>query len=205
MTEQAQRQPFWEVMGLPPPGTPMTDHEFDQLPELQIRVELIHGVLIYPHWNEDTMTAAPIPDHQDIVGNVYALLRDHARQHGGRAVVSPVDVYLSDGNRVQPDVMWLAPDSQCARTDTDYRGAPELVAEVLSPSTATRDRTGKFDLYEQYGVLEYWIIDPRDSLVEVYTREEDAFRRLGAYKPGDVFASPLLGGKQISVRELFLV
>jgi nitroimidazol reductase NimA-like FMN-containing flavoprotein (pyridoxamine 5'-phosphate oxidase superfamily) len=52
-----------------------------------------------------------------------------------------------------------------------------LVAEVLSPSTATRDRTDKFDLYEQHGVLEYWIIDPRDSLIEVYTREENAVRR----------------------------
>ena len=75
----------------------------------------------------------------------------------------------------------------------------------MCTSTATRDRTDKFDLYEQHGVLEYWIIDPRDSLIEVYTREENAFRRLGGYKPGDTFASPLLGGKQISVRELFLV
>ncbi|MEO0563402.1 MAG: Uma2 family endonuclease [Chloroflexota bacterium] len=204
MTEQAQHQPFWEAENLPAPNTPLSPDAFDALPELPFYVELIGGVLIYPHWNEDTMTAAPIPDHQDIVGNVYTLLRDAATQNGGHAAFAPLDVYLAPSDRVQPDVIWRGPDSACVRTDKHFRGAPELVVEVLSPSTARRDRTEKFDLYERYGVREYWIADPRDSLVEVYVLADGAFQRQGAYGPTDTFKSSQLG-VDVAVREVFAI
>ncbi|MFZ4815082.1 MAG: Uma2 family endonuclease [Phototrophicaceae bacterium] len=205
MTDQAEKQPFWELIGLPAPGTPMRAESFDALAEVNIPIELIHGIVVYPHWNEDTMTAAPIPDHQDVVGNVYTLLREAAKQQGGKAAISPLDIRLSDGSRVQPDAMWMAASSQCIRMETHYRNLPELVVEVLSPSTARRDRTEKFDLYEKHGAHEYWMIDPRDALIEVYVRDLQVLQRLGAYGPTDTFQSPTLGMTSIIVRELFLI
>ncbi len=175
------------------------------LPEVNFYLELIDGVVVYPHCNEDTMTAAPIPEHQDVVGNVYTLLREYARRHGGKASSAPVTVALSESDQVQPDVMWLAEHSACTRTDTLYRGAPEWVVEVLSPSTARRDRTEKYALYEMHGVHEYWIVDPHYSLIEVYVREGATFRRMGAYAPADTFESPVLGARTVAVREVFAI
>lgn len=203
MTEQVEKQPFWDVLGLPAPGTPMSDTAFNALPEVNIPIELVNGIVAYPHWNEDTMTAAPILNHQTVVLNVVTWLKIWSRQHGGTPFVSPVDVWLSDALHLQPDVVWLAATSRCAQTESHLKGAPELVVEVLSPSTARRDRTEKFDLYERHGVGEYWIIDPRDKLVEVYFQTDLGFRRQGGYGPMDTFASAVLAEPAIPVREFF--
>lgn len=103
----------------------------------------------------------------------------------------------------KPDVIWRAPESQCIRTDKDFRGTPELVVEVLSPGTAQRDKTDKFALYEQHGAHEYWLVDPRDNLIEVYTRQGTGFHRLGAFKAGQTFQSPVLADAAIAVKEIF--
>lgn len=200
---QITQQPFWESRGLPAPGTRMLPSAYDRLPETNLHMELIDGVVVYPHWDEETGMNAPSLDHQRIVLNIAAWLRHTARQHGGTPYIAPVDVWLSEALRVQPDVVWLAAASQCIREETLLRGAPELVVEVLSPSTAQRDRIDKFDLYEAHGALEYWLLDPRDLLMEVYTRTDAALRRMGAYKPGDSFVSPALGGLSVPVGELF--
>jgi Uma2 family endonuclease len=99
--------------------------------------------------------------------------------------------------------MWIAPESAC-HPDGRKRlvGAPDLIAEVLSPSTALRDRRDKFHLYEQYGVREYWIVDPRDQLVEVWVRRGRHFVRVNVYSNADVYESPLLGN--VAVNEFFV-
>ena len=203
MTEPTKTQHFWKAQGLPAPGTRMTAREFDALPETLTPIEFIHGVVVYPHWSETTMSPAPTPDHQDIVLNLGTLLKAYANANGGKVYVAPLDVYLSASVRVQPDVMWLAADSACQRTDTALHGAPDLVVEVLSPGTARRDRTEKFDLYELNGVREYWLVDPRDRLVEVYTRDADGFRRVGAYTGGQALVSGVLDGIAITASALF--
>ena len=79
-------------------------------------------------------------------------------------------------NAVQPDVLWNSPASRCVLVDDAYfRGAPDLVVEVLSPSTALRDKQTKFRLYEKYGVREYWIVEPTAQYVEVWALVEAKF------------------------------
>jgi Uma2 family endonuclease len=80
-------------------------------------------------------------------------------------------------------------------------GAPDLIAEVLSPSTAHIDRREKFRLYEKYGVREYWMVDPRDQLVEVWQHQDGRFVLLDAYGSGEVFKSAMLG--EINVANIF--
>lgn len=187
---QLTQEPFWKVLNLPIPNSHLTVADYDQLPPTSIMMELIHGVVIYPHWSDTSMSPAPTPEHQNIVLNVAAWLKTHTTH--GQTFIAPLDVAITDTLRLQPDVMWIAPDSNCAVTDTILQGAPDLVIEVLSPSTAVRDKTDKFDLYEQHGVREYWIIDPRDHLIEVYHRVENGFQRLGGFGQQAQFQSPLL-------------
>lgn len=165
--------------------TRVTADEFFQLPESNQFIELIDGEII--------MSPSPVPDHQDIIGNGFVLLRQVAKERGGRVFVSPMDVYLDDTNVPQPDVIYLAPDSRCAVTDKRLVGAPDLVVEVLSPGSIKRDRGEKFLLYERHGVREYWIVDPRDQLADVWQLRDGRYSLLGAFAAGESFESGLAG------------
>lgn len=172
--------------------TRMTATEFLQLPETNLPVQLLDGEVI------TDMNAPELP-HQDVVGNVFILFKLKAKEIGGKAYIAPVDVYFDELNMPQPDVMWLAPDTQCEMVGTQrLSGAPDLIAEVLSPSTARIDRRSKFRLYEKYGVREYWLVDPRDQLVEVWQRKENQFLLLDAYDPSETFTSALIGAVEVA-------
>jgi Uma2 family endonuclease len=153
--------------------TRTTLDEFRALPESLDHIELIAGELV--------MSPTPKYAHQNIVGNSYTELK--TKRTGGTVVVSPVDVYLDDENVVQPDVFWVSgAESLCKLGDDGYwHGAPDLVVEVLSPSTARRDHGVKFALYEKYGTREYWLIDPEGEFVPVFRREGDSLVRFGAF------------------------
>lgn len=164
----------------------MTADEFARLPETNLPTELINGEVI--------MSPSPIDVHQYSVLDIAQGLRKLIPN--GRIVIAPMDVTFDDENTVQPDVFWIAEGSRCKRTETGhFRGAPDLIVEVISPGTARRDRKTKFALYEKYGVREYWLYEPLAELLEawVYHAESKKLARLGAYEPGDVFESPLLG------------
>lgn len=138
--------------------------------------------------------AAPELEHQDAVGNVFVLLRQAARELGGKAYVAPVDVRLDDENVVQPDDLLLLPNSLCQPVGTRFlSGPPDLIAEVLSPGTARLDRRDKFRLYERFGVREYWIIEPREQLVSVWQLRDGAFVLLDVYGADETFTSALIG------------
>jgi Uma2 family endonuclease len=174
--------------------TRITAEEFLQMPESQTLTELINGEMI----------VAPAPElgHQDIVLETAMFVKALART--GKVYVAPVDVHFDDGNVVQPDVLWLSPESTCFPVEGKRLvGAPDLIVEVLSPSTALRDKGVKFRLYEQYGVREYWMIDPSARYVEVWRREGEKFSLLGVYGEGETFVSAVLGEKVVEVLSLF--
>lgn len=199
MTEQAQKQPFWLTLGLPAPGAHIRLEEYTALPEVNFHVEWHEGVVIYPNWNEETMSPAPSLQHQRVVMHVIKVLL--AQIPDGDVFTAPTDVWLS-GKVVQPDVFWVAETSPCIPQEQYFVGGPDLVVEVLSLHNTENDRVTKFDLYEQNGVREYWIANPHEVYIEVYTLEGTTFRRLGAFKSGSSFSSPVLGSS-ISVKALF--
>lgn len=175
----------------------MTVEEFKQLPETNLPTELIDGEVI--------VSPTPVYRHQEIVGDTYYFLKQISIQNPalGRAVVAPMDVWLGE-DCVQPDGFWVSgPESRCKLGEDGYwYGAPDLVVEVLSPSTAYRDRRTKFNLYQQHGVREYWLADPEGQYVEVFILENGKFVRQGAFGKDDSFVSPVLGGLNINVVEL---
>lgn len=105
----------------------------------------------------------PIEMHQDVVGFLYALMRSFVTYlQLGRVFVAPFEVKLwPDGPSREPDVLFIGADKLPNLTVKRFNGAPDLVIEVLSASSVTEDRVRKFKEYEQAGVREYWIADPR--------------------------------------------
>ncbi len=168
------------------PQIRMTAAEFFHLPETNLPRQLLNGQVV-------EMTATEL-DHQDVVGNIFVLFKQAARQLGGKAYVAPVDVEFDAANVVQPDSFLLLPDSLCQPVGTKRLiGPPDLIAEVLSPGTARIDRREKFRLYERYGVREYWIAEPRDRLVTVWQQRDSRFVLLDVYSADETFTSVLIG------------
>jgi Uma2 family endonuclease len=163
----------------------MTAAEFQVLPESSEHIELIHGELV--------VSPTPRHRHQNVIGNLHLMLAGLIPS--GKIVLSPMDVYLSDTDVVQPDVFWVSgPESRCKLGTDDYwHGAPDLIIEVLSPGTALRDKTVKFELYEKHDVCEYWLVDPDALYIEVWRLDESKFMRVGVFGPSDKFESTVLG------------
>ena len=174
--------------------TRVTAAEFEELTAHdERRFELIEG--------EITEMAPPIVLHQDIILNTAFILKPIIPN--GRIYISPIEVYLDEHNIPQPDLVWVAPNSICKVERKRLVGAPDLIVEVLSPSTAKLDKTTKFSLYEKHGSLEYWLVDPEYTQIEVWKRGTNGFERQGVYGVGDTFESAALGGKQVDVTPIF--
>ena len=155
------------------PTTRLTAAEYRALPETQHHTELINGELII--YGADDMGPAPKDHHQEtIVGLIFALSWYIPHRE---IRIAPADVYLDESNVVQPDIFWTRPSNeQCVVKDGYWHGAQDFIIEVLSPSTEQRGRGVKFDLYEKYGVGEYWLVHPDQDIqtVEVYVREGES-------------------------------
>lgn len=136
------------------------------------------------------------------MGNVYRLLANHVIAfQSGHVFVAPTDVILSDHDMVEPDVVFVAEKNGSILKENNIQGPPDLVVEVLSPSTAQEDRGPKLDLYGRQGVREYWTVDIPARTIEV--REFGNPRRTRVYQEGHSFESALLPGLVIRVDEIF--
>lgn len=132
-----------------------------KLPDDGKRYETVHGELL--------VTPAPSAWHQRVVLRLARVLADYVEQHSmGEVLVSPADISWSSDTLVQPDVFVV--DLEEARTDEwSSMRTLLLVVEVLSPGTARQDRFAKRRLYQEVGVALYWIVDPDQKAVEVWT------------------------------------
>lgn len=167
--------------------------QYLQSAETNIPQELLDGEVI--------VTASPINAHQRMVGRVYQLLVSLIPN--GEVILSPSDVYLDEWNVVQPDLFWIAENSPCQDVDTHFIGAPTLIIEVLSPSTAKRDKIQKFRLYEKNRVPEYWLVDVYEGHIEVWSLHDEKYAFIGRYTNEEAFVSPILGQKSVRVSEFF--
>lgn len=151
----------------PVPGR-MTVERFLQLPDDGKRYELLDGVV--------EEVTAPSTKHQRVIGRLYvtlvATLQDTAL---GEVLLAPYDVVLDDYTVLQPDLVYVGRENASIITEANARGAPDLVIEVLSPSTRRKDVVRKRRLYARAGVPRYWIVDPEIDRIEFLRREGDDF------------------------------
>lgn len=156
--------------------------------------QLIEGELV--------MTPAPSPRHQIILGNIVEKIRLFVREKG-MAIFSPVDVYLDDENAFQPDMIFISNERMEIIKKDGIHGAPDLVIEILSPSTALYDLREKFRVYERTGVQEYWIVDPDIKSIEIYTRQKGHFLLTTKAEDKGKIESVLLKGLVLTLDEIF--
>lgn len=123
------------------------------------REEVINGELV-------AMSPSPGWNHVSVAGNIYHIFKKYLKGKKCTAIQDGFDVHLTDKDVFEPDMMVVC-DRNKIRRDGIY-GAPDLVIEVLSPSTSQRDRGYKKKIYGQCGVREYWLVSPSEKSVEVY-------------------------------------
>lgn len=161
-----------------------------------VRYQLIEGQLV--------REPAPTTTHQTVLVNLTVLLAPFVKGNGlGRVFAAPTDVYLSDTNVVQPDVLFVSAARAHLITERDVHGAPDLAIEVASPSTERRDRQVKREIYARHGVSEYWLVHPVHRTVETFRLEDGRFAATGSYRGTDAFTTPLLPGLRIELDAVF--
>ena len=160
------------------------------------RYELLDGELI-------TMPAPNIA-HQHVAMKLGTRL-DTFVEEGDRGVVyaAPTDVLLSETDVVQPDLLFIAVERADIITPANIQGAPDLIVEIRSDSTAERDETLKRQLYAERGVQEYWLVDPDAATIAVLLLRGDAYAEETVYSMGQTLTSPTLAGFSVNLDEIF--
>ena len=168
--------------------------------EFKERVELIKG-FIYK------MSPAPNRKHQKISQNVNNDILNFFKKHPCEVYVAPFDVRLpikkgkKDYTVVQPDLCVICDLSKL--DDQGCNGAPDLIIEILSPQNKKHDVHTKFNLYEECGVKEYWIVQPENNLVLVYTLQKDKYIGLQPFTEDDTIKSIVFPDMKILVNDVF--
>ena len=147
-----------------------TIKDYQQLPE-GAPYQLINGKLI--------MSPSPNRIHQKLIVEISRVIGNYLKTNTiGEAYIAPSDVYLDDENVVQPDIYFVSNANLSILTDAGAEGAPDMIIELLSPSNAYYDLRAKLQLYEKYGVKEYFIVDPEDNMVIAYKLTEGRYKEL---------------------------
>jgi Uma2 family endonuclease len=176
----------------------LTYQDYVLIPEDGKRHEIIDG--------EHYVSPAPFVPHQDLLVELTFRFKLFLKaQRLGRLLVAPTDVLLSLHDIVQPDLLFVSNERASIVGLKNIQGAPDLVIEILSPSTSRLDKVLKLDAYERCGVQAYWIFDRARKGVQTYERTDDGLRPqpfLSAAS-GDVLTSQLLPGFELTLADLF--
>ena len=161
------------------------------------RYELLDGELI--------MVPAPNLRHQTVNAEIYAQLRQFIKNQAlGTLLYAPCDVLLSETDVVQPDLLFVSREREHLLSGgQNVQGAPDLVVEILSPSTAERDRNDKRALYGRHGVTEYWLVDPIAETVQIHRLEGEVLLPTRTFGREETLRSPLLTRFELHLNEIF--
>jgi Uma2 family endonuclease len=144
--------------------------------------ELINGELV--------KRAGQLLNHQLVILSFSSILHTFITQNAlGTVLFGPLDVYFDDLNVVQPDIFFIRKERESILTDERVVGAPDLIVEIISPTSVLRDRRDKFRLYEKFGVREYWLVEPASHVVEVYRLVDGVYDLVQAGTDGDFITS----------------
>jgi len=169
--------------------------DYLQLPEDK-RYEIIDGDLF--------MVPSPNERHQHILSNIFYVLFGYVRKNKlGTVYCAPFDILFSEEDIVQPDIIFVSNKNKKIITKDNIQGAPDLLVEILSPSTSKRDIGIKKKLYARHGVREYWIVDPEREMVDVFRLKGREFesKRYGVQA---FLSSSVIKDLTIEVKEIFV-
>ncbi|MEK6783222.1 MAG: Uma2 family endonuclease [Bacteroidota bacterium] len=163
------------------------------LGEIKTPCQLINGELV--------MSPAPTPHHQRVLRKLFKVL--DAASLPGEIFFSPIDLHIDSKNVFQPDLVYLPDRSKDYLTERGIEGPPDLIVEIISPSNSYTDRNQKKNSYLKFGIKEYWIIDPGNETIEIYTPEGGIdVPVFFASKDGEVTSS-ILKNMSFNLKEIF--
>lgn len=140
-----------------------TVEDYLLLGELSTPCQLIDGDLI--------MSPAPTPNHQRISRRIFNFLSKFAPE-SDEVFYAPIDLYIDKQNVLQPDLLFIAKENKDIITHRGIEGVPDLIVEIISPSNIFTDRNKKKKIYQQIGVKEFWIVDPANKTLEIYSKSQ---------------------------------
>lgn len=164
------------------------------------RLEILKGKIF-------KMSPAPSRKHQTISQNLNWKIYSFFENRPCSVFVAPFDVRLpiksskKDTTVVQPDLCIICDENKL--DDKGCNGAPDLIVEILSPNNSKHDVDTKFNLYQESGVKEYWMVEPEERFVLVYTLQNEEYIGLKPFSEGQIIKSPLFSEMQITVDEVF--
>jgi Uma2 family endonuclease len=160
------------------------------------RYELLDGDLI--------LVASPNRDHQSVSVRLLTRMHSFVEENDlGWVLDAPFDVLFTDTDVVQPDLMFVSREREHILTRANVQGAPDLIVEILSPSSSTRDWRAKRELYATHGVPEYWIIDPTNRIVSVMLLQDGVLQIEQTRTENDTATSTILDGFNVSLDSIF--
>ncbi len=178
---------------------PLSYEEYLSLADESRIVEWVDGEVIFH--------MPPTPVHQSIIQFITKLLGSFIDQMSlGELLSAPLEVKLwPDGPSREPDMLFISKEKLSQLGERRFEGAPDLVIEVISPTSVTLDRITKFREYEQAGVREYWLIDPRpfQQQADFYIRDDEGHFVPSAIDDEGIYASPTLPGFRFNVAWLW--
>jgi Uma2 family endonuclease len=186
-----------ETRDQPPAGKiVLTYEDYCALPDDGRRYEILGGELY--------VTPSPSRSHQQFAANLLIVLKPFVTvRRLGEVFIAPFDVILEKTSVVVPDLLFVSQERLGIVTDRGVEGAPDLIVEILSPGTASRDRLDKAQLYARHGVRHYWLADPDARTIEAFELDEGRYRR-AVHLTGDAAFTPsMFPGLTISLRSLW--
>ncbi|MBF0336704.1 MAG: Uma2 family endonuclease [Nitrospirae bacterium] len=158
--------------------------------------EIINGV--------EVMGPSPFGKHQDVVGNIYDLIRQHIKKtRTGKVFCLPLDVILKDGQqRLQPDILFIRKENMGIFQDW-IRGVPDMVCEIVSKWSHSKDTVIKKEIYERYKVPEYWIVIPEFNTIEIFIIDGDKYKIFSEATDEGLVKSRVIEGLEVDVRDVF--
>ena len=161
----------------------LTYDDYCRLPDDGRRYELLEGEMF--------VTPAPTTSHQRISRNLEFVLYSHVRENAlGEVFDAPIDIILGRNVVVQPDLVFVARHRAEIITERGVEGPPDLVVEILSPSTQDRDRGPKQQIYARYGVQHYWLLDPKAKTLTQLVLENNVYKLLATHGLGSIQLAP---------------
>jgi Uma2 family endonuclease len=175
---------------------PWTYEEYLRLPDDGNRYEIVEGELL--------VTPSPLKQHQVALQMLSHLFLGYLESHPvGQCFIAPFDVILSANTVVEPDLLFVTKERLSVATEKGLTAAPDLVVEVLSPTTRRRDLGVKRQAYAKHGVREYWIVDPEARSVEIYVLRRRVFVKKVEATSGEVESPLVVPGLSIPLAKLF--
>lgn len=166
------------------------------LPDDRNRYEVLNGEL--------AMTPAPTTYHQNISKIIeIEFLQLERDKKTGKVFDAPIDVVLDENIVVQPDLIFILNENITIITEKNIQGAPDLIIEILSPATAYNDLFEKKEIYQKYGVKEYWIVDPKGKWIEIFTLSEGKYKSFAKAEKQGMISSKLLKEFSVDLEQVF--